>query len=274
MVAQLQRQCSGVGQSFRYEIVVADDGSTDSAVVTDNESVNRLPCCRYVRKPSNTGSAATRNFLAQLSQYPWLLFLDCDMTVPDERFVQRYLQNSDYDVVSGGLQVGRGSRHNLRYRYERRAERRHTAGRRNRSGFLEFRSCGFLIRRDLLLRCPFDERFTRSGYEDVLLGKQLAAAGATILHTDNPLVLDDFETNADYLGKMERSWRTLYRFRAELQGYSRLLSLVERLSWLRPLVAAAHRLLGPAERRLLTSRHPSLTVFNLYRTGFLASLYK
>ena len=273
MVRLLQGQCAKVEQPFRYEIVVADDGSTDADVVRDNEAVNTLPCCHYVRKPSNTGSAATRNYLAQHSSYPWLLFLDCDMTVPDDHFIARYLQHTDYDVVNGGISIGQGSDSCLRYLYEKRAESRHAVDKRQLAGFHEFRSTNFLIRRDLMLCTPFDERFTRSGYEDVLFGKTLSEQGATILHTDNPLVLDDFENNADYMLKCERNWRTLYQFRNELQGYSRLLTLVQRLSWLRPLIVLLHRLIAPAERRQLTGSRPSLFVFNLYRTGYFASLF-
>ena len=48
-----------------YEIIVADDDSPLKDVVRDNEAINDMPNCQYIVKPTNTGSAATRNFLAE-----------------------------------------------------------------------------------------------------------------------------------------------------------------------------------------------------------------
>ena len=115
-----------------YEIIVADDDSPLKDVVRDNEAINDMPNCQYIVKPTNTGSAATRNFLAERSHYP------------AKRQKQRYQ---------------------------------------------EFRSTNFMIRRDVFLQNPFDERFTKSGYEDVLFGKHLKHSNAAILHIDNPVTM-------------------------------------------------------------------------------------
>ena len=79
LVQALQAQAETLGGS--YEIVVADDGSTDEMVLAGNAPIASLPHCRYIRREQNTGRAAIRNFLAKEAQYEHLLFIDSDMTV-------------------------------------------------------------------------------------------------------------------------------------------------------------------------------------------------
>ena len=239
-----------------YEIIVADDDSPLKDLVRDNEAINYMPNCQYIVKPTNTGSAATRNFLAERSHYPWLLFIDCDVEISNPSFLRTYLLyiDNDYDVINGGIAVAdipqMGS--NLRY----------------------IRSTNFMIRRDVFLQNPFDERFTKSGYEDVLFGKHLKHSNAAILHIDNPVTMTEFETNPDYVLKTERNLRTLYQFRSDLRGYSRLLTLVSgiHISAILWLMRLWHRMFGAIERRNLCGSRPYLLVFKLYRLGYYLSL--
>ena len=261
-----------------YEIIVADDDSPLKDVVRDNEAINDMPNCQYIVKPTNTGSAATRNFLAERSHNPWLLFIDCDVEISNPSFLRTYILyiDNDYDVINGGIAVAdipqMGS--NLRYIYEKAAEADHTAAKRQKQRYQEFRSTNFMIRRDVFLQNPFDERFTKSGYEDVLFGKHLKHSNAAILHIDNPVTMTEFETNPDYVLKTERNLRTLYQFRSDLRGYSRLLTLVSGIHipailWLMRLW---HRMFGAIERRNLCGSRPYLLVFKLYRVGYYLSL--
>ena len=277
-VRQLQQQAELTG--IDYEIIVADDASPLQHCVEENRQISQLPHCQYLMKEVNTGAAATRNFLAQQSRYQWLLFLDCDMQLPNEQFITRYLASLTAPVINGGLSIGGDTRllcSNLRYRYEKAEEPNHTPQRRQQRPYQSFRSTNFLIRRDIMLNHPFDERFRRSGYEDVFFGKQLRQHQVAITHIDNPLLMTDYETNADYVSKVERSLHTLYLFRQELRGYSRLLTLAEgiHIGVVRRFLAFLHRILAPMERRNLCGNHPNLTLFKLYRLGYyLNILYK
>jgi hypothetical protein len=225
-------------------------------------------------KTENTGSAATRNFLARGARYDWLLFLDCDMEIVHSSFIRRYLDTEAVGVINGGISIGDGRSQNLRYRYEKESEPFHTAEQRRRRPYQSFRSTNFIIERKSMLACPFDERFTRSGYEDVMLGKELRRHNIPITHIDNPTLMTDFETNPDYIAKIERSLHTLFRFRKELQGYSRLLTLVDgiHIGVVKTAIRLWHHLFGTLERRNLCGRRPSLTVFKLYRLGYYLNL--
>ena len=127
-----------------------------------------------------------------------------------------------------------------------------------------------MIEREVFESCPFDERFTRSGYEDVLFGKMLKQRQVAITHIDNPVMMTEFEGNADYVRKIERSLRTLYTFREELRGYSRILTFDKgiHIGAVRGLIRLWHRLFGHLERRNLCSNRPILKLFNLYRLGY------
>lgn len=259
----------GAGHLTDYEILVADDASTRRECVTANRAINNIPYCQYIEKEQNTGSAATRNFLAKRSQYDRLLFMDSDMAIKDSHFLLRYLTYEEGDVVNGGISIGQGPMSNLRFLYEKHCERQHTAERRTRKPYHSFRSTNFLIARDIMLRCPFDERFKKSGYEDVIFGKRLMEQDVPIHHIDNPMVMTDFEDNEAYVKKTERSLRTLYTFRDELAGFSSITDIPHSI---RPLIRLWHWLFGTMERKCLCGMHPRLWMYNAYRLGYYLSL--
>lgn len=259
-----------------YEVIVSDDATTDPEIIKANKAINQLPGCRYILKTENAGSAANRNYLGAISQYPLLLFLDCDISIPDRSFLKQYLSTPMDGVVNGGISIIDDAQlhHNLRYRYEKAEIPSHTAVMRQANRYQHFRSTNFMITRSAFEKCPFDERFTRSGYEDVLYGKMLKQQHINVVHIDNPVLMTKFENNPDYVTKIERSLETLYTFRNELRGYSRLLTFVSgiHLSIVRSLIRLWHHLFKKAERRNLYGSRPSLWVFNLYRLGYYLSL--
>ena len=273
LVRSLYLQAEAV-EGLTYEVIVADDGSTLPQCIEANRAINALPHCRYITRGNNQGRAAIRNFLAREARYEWLLFLDCDMTIRRDDFLNRYLQSPAKEVIYGGYVVGNGPASNLRYCYEKSAEPNHTAEQRSKSPYRDFHTANFLIRRDLMLSHPFDERFRHYGYEDVLLGKQLRKASISIEHIDNPVGFDTFEDNPHFVSKTEEGLRTLYEFREELRGYNTLLTLANgiHLSIAKAAIRLGHRLFGPLGRRLLCSSHPNLTIFKLYKLGYFLSL--
>jgi len=276
LVTVLQRQAEALG--IDYEILVADDASPQAESIQQNQAINDLPHCRYIVKETNTGSAATRNYLGGRSHYYWLLFLDCDIIIPDDHFLERYMANRHDGVVNGGISIieDNSLNHNLRYLYEKAAESAHTAEKRQANRYHEFRSTNFMIEREVFEACPFDERFTRSGYEDVLFGKMLKQQQIPVTHIDNPVMMTEFESNPNYVNKIERSMRTLHTFRHELRGYSRILTFDSgiHISAVRGLIRLWHHLFGSWERRNLSGSHPCLRLFSIYRLGYYLSLPK
>ena len=281
LVRHLQQQAELLG--IPYEILVADDGSTENVSVEENKLIDTLPNCRYIIRTENVGRAAIRNFLCRESQYQWVLYIDSDMTVESEAFLSRYVEqqqaNSSVAVVDGGVSIGGNQaqlKHNLRYLYEKSAEPDHVVARRQQRPYHDIHTANLMVRRDVMCQHPFDERFRHYGYEDVLFGIRMKQQRIGIRHIDNPLGFNTFESNADFVSKTEEGLRTLYEFRSELRGYSRMLTLVDgiHLKAVKGLIRLWHAVAGGMERRMLVSRHPILGLFKLYKLGYYLSIDK
>ena len=261
-----------------YEIVVAEDGSTNQTSISLNEeTAATLPHCRHLKRKENVGRAAIRNALAREAQYEWLLFVDSDMTVTDEEFINRYLNQEDCDVVDGGISIGGNPEElkgNLRYLYEKAAEQDHTAEKRSQQPYQHLHTANLMIRRETILDCPFDERFRRYGYEDVMLGKQLRQRKATIKHIDNPMGFCTFEDNPHFVEKTEEGLRTLYDFRRELKGYSGLLTLVDNihLGIVKWMLKTVFKVVKIPLRRNLCGGSPKIKLFRIYKLGYYLCL--
>ena len=262
-----------------YEIIVADDGSTDLQTIEANRPIATLTNCQYLIRPKNVGRAVIRNILAQTAQYAFLLYIDSDLTIINDQFIRRYVDclNESTTVIDGGVSIGgnpEALKGNLRYLYEKAEEPNHTAICRQASPYQHLHTANLLIRKELILQHPFDDRFRHYGYEDVLLGKTLRQHQIPITHIDNPLGFHTFESNSDFIVKTEEGLRTLYQFRRDLRGYSRLLTFVSgiHISLILSLIRLWHRLFQKAERRNLCGSRPSLLVYKLYRLGYFLSL--
>lgn len=275
LVNSLQQQCA---DRVEYEIIVADDGSTEKRWIEENKVIESLPHVSYLVLHENVGRAAIRNFLARQAHYPWLLFIDGDISLDNPHFIQNYIQSRG-EVVVGGLTIGGDPQqwgNNLRYRYEKACEEAHNAENRQTKAHQEFRTTNFLIHRDILLQHPFDEQFHYYGYEDVLFGKELQNSGITIQHINNPVLLDDYENNTLFLEKTEEALRTLYTFRQQLSGYSTLLRHVKRLERLKmlPLVNFSYKMTAKGIKRQLQGNNPKVFLFTIYKLMYFVHLIK
>lgn len=278
LVKDLQAQASLL-PDFEYEILVADDGSTDKATIENNRYINELPHCRYIERDKNVGRAVIRNFLAKEATYEWLLFVDSDLYVDNPQFIHNYIQTPKGDVIVGGLKIGGNSKelaNNLRYRYEKSCEKSHDYQHRLGKGDKEFRTTNFIISRKVMQECPFDENFKFYGYEDVLLGKSIKEKGYTITHIDNPILLADYETNYQFINKTEEACRTLYQFRKELQGYSKLIEYADKLNRLYfvcPLIKFIYPWISLHIKARLIGNKINIFWFNIYKLMYYIHLY-
>ncbi len=276
LVRSLQAQASHLPH-FTYEILVADDGSTDGASIEINRTINTLDNCRYILREHNKGRAAIRNFLAQQALYPWLLFVDSNMQVIHPDYLANYQHATESDVVYGGYQIHQKQeqlKHNLRYLFESASTQNANAQERQAQPYQNFHTSNFIIQRDILLKYPFDERFRHYGYEDVLFGKTLQENQLSIAHVDNPLGYEHFIGNYAFITKTEESLRTLYQFQKELQGYSKIIHYAHFLNQLHvhKLLQKLFPLISLPIKARLTGNNPSLFLFNIYKLLYFIHL--
>jgi len=258
-----------------FEIIVADDGSTNLDTVHENKAINQLNHCFFLTRSKNMGRAAIRNFLVSQSHYPWLLFIDADMKIISDQFLHCYLAGEG-QVVDGGYDILGINPHNLRYRYEIQSKAKRKAEIRNVTPYQQFHSSNFLVERSIMVEYPFDERFKSYGYEDVMLGKTFHQNDVQMTHIDNPVGFSHFESNSQFVAKTEQSLQTLNEFREDLRGYSHLLEVAEHLQqngWSGILVRV-FTLLRKKMRSNLCGFYPSLWVFKFYKLGYFLSISK
>lgn len=286
LVQALQRQADALwgklDKPFRYEIIVADDCSTDAACIDANRVIGDMLHCRYLRMEQNVGRAQIRNVLISESRGDYVLLIDSDLFLCDDNYLYKYA-TSTADVVYGGTRIGgeglamvdneantENLKGNLRYIYEKKAEPSHRAVFRQLRPNQEISVCNLYARRDIMKAHPFDSRFKAYGYEDVLFGKRLAESGIEVTHIDNPVLINEFEPNSVFVKKTEEAILTLCRFEQDLEGYSNLKTKVTTLGRYIPLSLFRlwHRIMKNKEKRNLTGPKPSLLLFKLYKLGF------
>lgn len=253
------------------EIIVADDGSDNAETIAENSHISAMPRCQYIKRTSNVGRAAIRNFLARQAKYEWLLYLDCDVEIPDNNFLSNYVKATvSCEVAYGGLSISGDSEMchgNLRYIYEKHCEPRQSASMRAKHPYQSFRTTNFFIKKEVMLSHPFNEQIRTYGYEDVMLGKTLHDSSVNISHIDNQVHYTRYESNAAYLAKTAEAMHTLFDLRKDLASYSSLIKMQRRLHlWrLDTIIDRVFLLMRRSWRRKLESPHPTLNVFNAYR---------
>jgi glycosyltransferase involved in cell wall biosynthesis len=99
---------------FGYEVLVADDASTDDTVERIAQHLESLskPFFRLIRLPSNTGPAGARNSAISHAQGEVLLLIDADCRVLSRDYLARVFEAHQLhpDAIIGGgvLGMGRG----------------------------------------------------------------------------------------------------------------------------------------------------------------------
>ncbi len=283
LVKTLQLQayllCKNPQIGLQYEIIVADDGSTDSSIIKANSQINSIENCSYILRKENSGRAIIRNFLAKSSKNEWLLFIDSDMIVNSQDYLSRYVKTENDEITYGGYIIPKDKKElksNLRYLYEKKNDKNSSAKKRQEDPFKDFHTSNFLIRRDLMLEYPLDNRFKQYGYEDVLFGKTLQINNKKILHIDNPVSFEKFEENSAFIAKTEEAMMTLASFKEDLKGYSSLIDIEENLNrfYLLPLIRFSFKVAKKVIKKNLTGNKPSVFLFNIYKLGTYCCLKK
>lgn len=281
LVKSLSKQAQAIS-GLCYEIIVFDDGSTDVTSVEINKTLTLLPHCRYVNVEHHDCRAAMRNDMFKQAKYDWHLMIDARLTLMNDDFLMRYLccgvQVGEVACggvcVDGGLLTAQLYSENLRFRYEKHEESKHSYLKRKADPYKAFRTTNFFYHKSVLKLVPYNEQVKGYGYEDVLLGKALSEKNIKVNHIDNPVAYTVFENNQVYLRKIEEALRTLHAFEGELNDYSPLLHARNNLRkfHLLRLFQKFHTLSKGWELFNLCSNRPSLFIFKLYKLGYYLSL--
>jgi glycosyltransferase involved in cell wall biosynthesis len=93
------------GQTYRgcWEIIVADNGSTDGTADCVREMADRLPDLRVVDASRRRGPSHARNVGARAARGDYLLFVDADDRVRATWLTEMARAASDFDAIGGRI---------------------------------------------------------------------------------------------------------------------------------------------------------------------------
>ena len=272
LVTDLQHQAQ---ESYvDYEIIVMEDGS--DKWIEQNKTIDKSEHCKHIILNQNIGRSAVRNKLADEARYDHLLFIDCDAEVCSTHFIEKYESFCKEDcVVIGGTAYDENENnpnYSLRLKYGRKREAR-TAIDRTKNNFATF---NFLISKSIFNQVRFDESIRGYGHEDMLFGHQVHQLGYEFIQIENPLIHKGLDDNRTFIKKTEEGTRNLFLLHQTgrypyLAQESKLLStflLIEKYKLVK-LFAFKFNLTKNILRRLLSSKSPSLLLYDLYKLLFI-----
>ena len=281
LVMELHKQASEAG--IEYEIILLDDASHDSCREINSKLTN-LEHVRYFEETDNIGRSKIRNKLAGLAVFPYLLFMDCDSEIPKNNYLTDYLNLCKNDaIVYGGRAYSDkppvDSGLLLRWKHGKSREE-FTVSERIKAPNKSFMTNNFLISFKLFEKIRFNEDMEGYGHEDTLFGYDLKKNNITVEHIDNPLIHIGLESNHLFLNKTKESIRNLKNIFHQ-NGYEKLLvediKLLAYYKFLKQtglnfLVRWLFRVTKKMLEKNLVGKRPNLTIFDLYKLGYLCSL--
>lgn len=284
-VTALVRELVAQAESLNvgYEVLLLDDAS-DVSYRKKNDSLRSLDKVAILVNDSNMGRSVCRNRLAEAARFPYLLFMDCDVSVTRTDYLKRYLDHLPAEIVVGGYEYSKDKplgNNCLRWLYGTKREVVPAAKRRLHPND-SFSTFNFVVAKSVFQKVRFDETLVGYGHEDTLFGLELKSQGIVVRHIDNPLRHDVLVTNERFLAQIENSIENLRKIVRKMRNPEPLVRSVSLLKTFRNL--KNRRLLGlyrfffavfhPLLKRNLLSAHPSLFLFDLYKLGYLCKVEK
>lgn len=278
LVKLLSLQLSEV--DFEYEILVLDDGSSKQDIFSSNQTIENLPNCFYHKNNKNIGRTATRQKLATLAKFEYLLFMDADVLPKDKSFIKKFnIKAQTKDIVFGGIVYSNNRPEEdkiLRWKYGKSRECK-SVNARERHLYLSIISQCFLIKKRLFIEV---NGFSHNKYGlDVLFSQNLENKKVSILHINNPVVHHGLETNAVFIAKTINGLKTLFELEqsGEIPNTYRPIQKARMFLSNYKLSSIFLNITRPFEKMILKNLHsqnPSLFLFDVYRLYIYLKMFQ
>ncbi|KJD35062.1 hypothetical protein PW52_11945 [Tamlana sedimentorum] len=263
LVNKIHKQVSELNVVF--EIICIDDCSTNKSISKANQNINNLKNTNYTILDKNVGRSAIRNILAKTAAYSLLLFIDAGTMPKNADFIKNYLKLKNHDVASGGmtcLATPPNKPYKLRWLYTKKRE------------YKTLCSSNFMIKKDVILRHPFDETITSYGYEDVLFFNNLEEHHFKTHFFNNPVVHHADDDASIFINKTDKALNNLiilYNEKKIFPHQVKLLKLYLSLKTLKlnGLIYLIFKIVKPIVLINLNSNNPSILLFDFYRISYL-----
>ncbi|MFY0715143.1 glycosyltransferase family 2 protein [Seonamhaeicola sp. NFXS20] len=263
-----------------FELICIDDGS-NSKLNNENKKINNLVNATFIAHKTNMGRSGIRNFLAQKAKFEYLLFLDADVKILNQNFLQEYIKSIDKnsDIIYGGIEYQKEapkSNQHLRWFYGNKREALNV-NKRIKKPYIRFLTLSFLIKKDLFNTLTFNTEIPNLRHEDTLFSLNAKKKNFKVKHINNPVLHTGLETSSVFLKKSEEAVYTLnYMIKKNLilpdeVALSKFAQLCTKFKLNYPITLLFSSLKTPIKKQLL-SKTPSLLLFDFYRLGYFLSL--
>jgi len=277
LAENIEQQALKLGLVF--ELICIDDGSF-SPLNVENQKINHLTNCKFIENIKNKGSYTTRILLAQKAQYDWLLFLDADVSLKQDNFLEIYLKelSNSTETIFGGFayydKKPKGDKM-LRYTFGKHREEV-SALTRNKKPYKVIISANFLIKKKLYLKINQEDLKNVYGL-DYLFGALLKFNKIAVNHIDNEVYHLGIDNNKTYLEKTKKAVETLSYLYGSKKIQSNAISLLKAYRVLHnlSLAKAFEKVMSTYKLKIernLTSKKPNLFLFDLYRLGYFCKI--
>lgn len=264
LVEELNNQCTKANITF--EIVVGNDGST-SNLDKLRSLQNSLENFRLLDFKENRGRSAIRNILINESKYDRLLFIDSDMLICKEDFIEAYLKE-DAPMVSGGIGIIDDNNPDfiLHKKYEK-----------NRSENIATTS-NLYIKKEILNEFNFID-VKKYGYEDIIFSYQVSKK-YEVKFIPNALIHCGAIRTEDYIRRLDDATEVLvdlYKnesYKEDIIGCSKLLRAYLKIKNFRLLFLLGFNIIKPIIIKQLKSKNPNLYLMDVYKLGLLCKKIK
>ena len=256
---------------INFEIICIEDGSSEMFL---NHNIKNLQYVNYIVNQENIGRSKIRNLLAKKAKFNWLLFIDCDSKINDNKFLSNYAQKMDQsNVVFYGkteyLKKLQTTNKKLHWLYGKRIESKRKKN--------QFSSHHFLIQKKIFNQVNFDEKIDKYGHEDTIFSIQLKKKKYQLYYINNPLLHIGLENNDIFIKKTEQSIKNLIILKNRYNlNHLRVIKTYNILSsiFLDYLLLLSFRLLRKKILKNLNSENPNMWLFQFYKLGYYCESLK
>lgn len=271
-----------ISENIEFEIIVGDDKSTDFEIIKNNNEINAIENCTHYVNTKNLGRGGNRKELVKKARFEWVLFLDCDVLPKDSNFIKNYIhciQSNNGRVCFGGLIYDSKTPKNdemLRWLYGHKRESARLEKRKLKPYETALTS-NILVQKQILITYPFHSEIKNYGFEDLVFILELKKNKITINHIENPVYHLNLEKSIVFIAKFESSLRNLkvltasHIIKPKDVRFSKLYNKLKK-NKLTGIFASSFNFLKPFYIRNLTSKKPSLFIFDLYRLSYFCKI--
>ena len=276
LAEEIEKQALTAGIVF--ELICIDDGSF-SKLNIENQKINYLTNCKFIESKTNVGRTVTRQKLADMAQYEWLLLLDADIFPKEKSFLKKFISeiNINVDLLFGGIaykKVSPNPNKKLRWHYGSKRESKNLSER-IKKPYLSVISGSIFIRKKLFQEINCKMQLNKYGL-DIYFASLLKNYRVKVKHIDNPVFHLGIEDSKNYLLKSKEALNTLYILEKENKiNINMPILRTYRILKFFGLAKITGTLINKKAKKIetnLLSSNPNLLLFDLYRLAYFCRI--